>query len=426
MDAPVQTLIERCRATTARTPPPLLLLALCSPLPRAALVSLARGPGALLMLTGPALSLAEEEATPIAFDARALATALGVAVTSTPEELVEAAALLDAGLAPAVGRVLALATSADSAALLDDALARAGVPVLAQRATARVRVVASARAARRAAAGQASDALLLDDQLLCGDASPLELSPATLGALAALLATARDHRPPRRPRGADPRVALDLLRSAAGAIGELSAKRLLRAHGVPTSEDRLVTSASAAARAARSGPVAVKACGPTLRDRQRIGAVILPVTSASACRQAFRDVLHACSRLPDPVPLDGVLVSRLESLPFALEAALLGGELPLLVAARRDREALSATGPVVLACPAAPAVVERAAAQLLGSDASGAAARRLVDFLARLSWMAADLAAELAWLYMDTISPSTEDAPPRVIDALGLRAAPPP
>jgi acyl-CoA synthetase (NDP forming) len=90
-----------------------------------------------------------------------------------------------------------------------------------------------------------------------------------------------------------------------GALSEHDAKAALSAYGIPVTEDRLVTSAAEAAKAAAAigFPVVMKACSPDLAHKSDLGLVVVGVTSAADVRRTYADLVDR-----SPVELDGVLV----------------------------------------------------------------------------------------------------------------------
>jgi acyl-CoA synthetase (NDP forming) len=105
------------------------------------------------------------------------------------------------------------------------------------------------------------------------------------------------------------RAAKALLTGTTGALSEHESKELLRAYGIPTTDDVLCTSAREATAAAETIglPVVMKACGPTLLHKSDRGLVKVGVPSAKAVRATFADLMAAASEA------DGVLVSPLIS-----------------------------------------------------------------------------------------------------------------
>ncbi len=385
---------------------PRLLIALHLPPSLAELIGLASlAPDALLLVTGsadPLLGVPAPEGCPVP-STSALARGLGLAVTRTPGELVAAVALLEGGISPRSGVIRASSESAEEAALLEDALSRCRLQ--APPARGKPDALVAIRDDGFAVAAPAARPRWIPggEELLCALASLLDRPAA--GAPG---------------RAASSRHARALLDAWPAALGEVAVKQLLGCYGVRAAEERLVLSASAAGRAARELglPVAVKATGPTLRERRGRGALLLPVGSVSAARQAFRDVLHACAELRPPPILDGVLVSRVVPAPAALDLTLLWPEdaPPVLIAARQGATA----GALALTCPPSAAQAAWLVRRLLGDGITGE--RRLGQLLARLGGVAPDLAGRMRWLRLDTVTAGTAAAP-LLVDGWGLQTS---
>ena len=266
-------------------------------------------PAAALLVTDTAEPLTRVPAAPRATSPSAsqLARSVGLPVTRSPEELVAAAALLDAGLRRVSGLVLGLAPRTDEAALLADSLGRAG---LRRGGGAPVAAVVRARRPSSRRAGPAPDATVAVDgsgqapritprgsrESLLGDAASLRALAAVLEPAAIEDAGAAAGRPPAR---AASRRACLLLDGWWAELSEIEVKRLLALYGIRSPDERLATSASAAAGAAAElgQPVAVKPVGPALDRRAERGLLRLGVQSGAAVRQAFRDVLDGCAGL---------------------------------------------------------------------------------------------------------------------------------
>ncbi len=96
--------------------------------------------------------------------------------------------------------------------------------------------------------------------------------------------------PDKRTRGMIPARAKEIVssRSRTG-MDEYSAKQLLKAYGIPTTEEYLAPSCEEAVKAAcRLGfPVAVKACSPTISHKTEHGLVFLDVDDEDAVSRAF-------------------------------------------------------------------------------------------------------------------------------------------
>ena len=114
---------------------------------------------------------------------------------------------------------------------------------------------------------------------------------------------------------------------------EAAARNLLASCAVPLVPGELVTSAEAAARAARrlGSPVALKVCSAQITHKSDIGGVALGVHGDAQVRDAYRRVLAAGQTVPGAV-VDGVLVTPMRS-----------GGVELLVGVTVDR----AFGPVL-------------------------------------------------------------------------------
>jgi acyl-CoA synthetase (NDP forming) len=114
---------------------------------------------------------------------------------------------------------------------------------------------------------------------------------------------------------------------------EAAARNLLASCAVPLVPGELVTSAEAAARAARrlGSPVALKVCSAQITHKSDIGGVALGVHGDAQVRDAYRRVLAAGHTVPGAV-VDGVLVTPMRS-----------GGVELLVGVTVDR----AFGPVL-------------------------------------------------------------------------------
>jgi acetate---CoA ligase (ADP-forming) len=100
----------------------------------------------------------------------------------------------------------------------------------------------------------------------------------------------------------------------ASSWSEAAARELLAACAVPLVPAELVTSAEAAALAARrlGSPVALKVCSAQIAHKSDIGGVALGVHGDAQVRDAYRRVLAAAQTVPGAV-VDGVLISPMRS-----------------------------------------------------------------------------------------------------------------
>jgi acetate---CoA ligase (ADP-forming) len=121
--------------------------------------------------------------------------------------------------------------------------------------------------------------------------------------------------------------------TAISAWSEAAARDFLASCAVPLVPAELVTSAEAAARAARrlGSPVALKVCSAQITHKSDIGGVALGVDGDAQVRDAYRRVLAAGQAVPGAV-VDGVLVTPMRA-----------GGVELLVGVTVDR----AFGPVL-------------------------------------------------------------------------------
>ena len=132
--------------------------------------------------------------------------------------------------------------------------------------------------------------------------------------------------------GARPPAAINHA-TAINPWSEAAARNLLASCAVPLVPGELVTSAEAAARAARrlGSPVALKVCSAQITHKSDIGGVALGMHGDAQVRDAYRRVLAAGQTVPGAV-VDGVLVTPMRS-----------GGVELLVGVTVDR----AFGPVL-------------------------------------------------------------------------------
>ncbi|MGI5471923.1 acetate--CoA ligase family protein [Streptomyces sp. CA-132043] len=225
-------------------------------------------------------------------------------------------------------------------------------------------------------------------------------------------------RPPlptrERPAGIDADAAREVIARARKQgrtrLDEAESARLIAAYGLRCAESVAVAGAEEAVTAAAGlggGPVAVKLLSAEVAHKSELGGVRLGLTGADAVRAAAQDVLRAAARAG--VPDARLLVQRM---------AAADGAAELLLGIKHD----PAFGPVVVAgfggvlvdvlddsrvavAPVDPPGARRLLRALRAAPVldgvRGAAARDLdaaADAVHRLSWLATDLAGELAEL----------------------------
>jgi len=108
--------------------------------------------------------------------------------------------------------------------------------------------------------------------------------------------------------------ALALVRAAQGqALTESAGKQLLALYGIPITQERVVTSATAAAVAAQEMgfPVAMKIVSPQITHKTEAGGVILHVAGADEARAAFARIMHNARHYNAQAELQGVLVQEM-------------------------------------------------------------------------------------------------------------------
>lgn len=146
---------------------------------------------------------------------------------------------------------------------------------------------------------------------------------AALAKMGRIHAAEREAPPPRMP-----------LNVPGGALNEAQAKAVVQALGIAVPGEVLARDAGAAAAAARElgFPVAVKILSAALPHKTESGAVALDLPSEEAVLAASRRMLPPENRALQGVPIDGLLVSRMQR------------GVELILGLRRD----PAFGPVVM------------------------------------------------------------------------------
>jgi acetyltransferase len=108
--------------------------------------------------------------------------------------------------------------------------------------------------------------------------------------------------------------ALELVRSAQGqALTEIAGKQLLALYGIPVTQERLVTSAAEAARAAQEigFPIAMKIVSPQITHKTEADGVVLNVAQAGEARVAFERIMHNARQYNAQAQLQGVSVQEM-------------------------------------------------------------------------------------------------------------------
>jgi acyl-CoA synthetase (NDP forming) len=126
------------------------------------------------------------------------------------------------------------------------------------------------------------------------------------------------------------------LKSAAGAaLDEVASKKLLKAYGIPISNEAIAQTAAEAVKIARQigFPVVAKVVSAEILHKSDIGGVVLNLNSAAEVKKAFAEITARVKRLKNKPKLDGILIAQ-----------QVKADLELVVGASLDAE----MGPVVL------------------------------------------------------------------------------
>jgi acetate---CoA ligase (ADP-forming) len=126
------------------------------------------------------------------------------------------------------------------------------------------------------------------------------------------------------------------LKNARGAaLDEVESKRLLKAYGIPVSQEAIAQNAADAVKIAKKigFPVVAKVVSPDILHKSDIGGVVLNLNSAAEVKKAFNDITARVKKLKSKPKLEGILIAQ-----------QVKADLELVVGASLDAE----MGPVVL------------------------------------------------------------------------------
>jgi acyl-CoA synthetase (NDP forming) len=269
---------------------------------------------------------------------------------------------------------------------------------------------------------------------------PCYTDPARAAAAFGLLADFSLRAPlprPQRPTGIDEAAARSVLAEARAAgrvqLDEYESSRLIAAYGVPCAASRPVESADAAVTAAAElgGPVALKLLSEQIAHKSDIGGVRLGLGNADTVREAALDLFRIARKT-------GVEDARL------LAQRMASADVELIVGVKRD----PVFGPVVVVgfggvlveavddsqVAVAPIDIDAARRLLLslrGSRLLGALRGKpprdidaAADVVARLSWLATDLSADLAELDVNPLLLGAQGHGVVAVDALAVLSKP--
>ncbi|QPF91611.1 acetate--CoA ligase family protein [Bradyrhizobium commune] len=126
------------------------------------------------------------------------------------------------------------------------------------------------------------------------------------------------------------------LASATGAaLDEVASKKLLKAYGIPVSQEGIAQTAVEAVKIAKAigYPMVAKVVSAEILHKSDIGGVVLNLNSAAEVKKAFADITARVNKLKGKPKLDGILIAQ-----------QVKADLELVVGASLDAE----MGPVVL------------------------------------------------------------------------------
>jgi len=105
----------------------------------------------------------------------------------------------------------------------------------------------------------------------------------------------------------------DALFTSGQAMSELDSKQLLQAYGIPVTDDRLVTSAAEAARAASSigYPVVMKVVSADLPHKSDLGLVEVGLGNPTEVKRTYVELIERAQTASKKAHVDGVLVSEM-------------------------------------------------------------------------------------------------------------------
>ncbi len=123
--------------------------------------------------------------------------------------------------------------------------------------------------------------------------------------------------------------------NGAAALDEVESKKLLKAYGIPISQEAIAQTSTEAVKIAKKigFPVVAKVVSPDILHKSDIGGVVLNINSAAEVKKAFDDITKRVKKLKGKPKLEGILIAQ-----------QVKADLELVVGASLDAE----MGPVVL------------------------------------------------------------------------------
>jgi acyl-CoA synthetase (NDP forming) len=157
------------------------------------------------------------------------------------------------------------------------------------------------------------------------------------------------------------------LKDAKGAaLDEVASKKLLRAYGIPVSQEEIAQDAAGAVKIAKriGFPVVAKVVSADILHKSDIGGVVLNLNSAAEVKKAFNDITARVKKLKGKPKLEGILIAQ-----------QVKADLELVVGASLDAE----MGPVVLFGTGGVDIELMKDVALAGAPLDAAEAKQLID-----------------------------------------------
>ncbi|HKU08260.1 MAG TPA: acetate--CoA ligase family protein [Bradyrhizobium sp.] len=153
--------------------------------------------------------------------------------------------------------------------------------------------------------------------------------------------------------------------NGAAALDEVASKKLLKAYGIPISQEAIAQTSTEAARIAKKigFPVVAKVVSPDILHKSDVGGVVLNLNSAAEVKKAFDDITKRVRKLKNKPKLEGILIAQ-----------QIKADLELVVGASLDAE----MGPVVLFGTGGVDIELMKDVALAGAPLDAAEARQLI------------------------------------------------
>src|ERR1700685_1680600 len=156
------------------------------------------------------------------------------------------------------------------------------------------------------------------------------------------------------------------LKNAKGAaLDEVASKKLLKAYGIPVSQEEIAQDAAGAVKIAKKigFPIVAKVVSADILHKSDIGGVVLNINTAAEVRKAFGDITARVKKLKGRPKLEGILIAQ-----------QVKADLELVIGAALDAE----MGPVVLFGTGGVDIELMKDVALAGAPLDAAEARQLI------------------------------------------------